>query len=278
MVVNITVQDAFSDKLIDAEITAYEKTKTAKVSKLDEGKYRIATPVLENVDIELYKENYIKENIFIKFGDYVEFPKMDYSVRLKPDMRSGIINVKDISSNQGINASVEVKNLNIKDEKVILSNTDTGKYEFNIRKDYKYSVSVTLKDHFYYYAVWKADASRIGQALDVRLVPLSEINKIPMPNLLFPEGESTLLPETMGELDCVAKVLKNNPEYTAVISLYHTNAEKELTVAQQRARSIITFMETVRILPSGYKIEIIPVDNAKIYDVSFVINNPTGKK
>jgi hypothetical protein len=34
---------------------------------------------------------------------------------------------------------------------------------------------------------------------------------------------------TKGELACVAKVLKNNPEYTAVISLYHLNNEKELT-------------------------------------------------
>ncbi|MDR1594866.1 MAG: hypothetical protein LBS43_10370 [Prevotellaceae bacterium] len=278
IIVNVTVQDAFSDKLIDAEIQAYEKTKTAKVTQVGEGKYRIVTPVFENVDIELYKENYIKENIFIKFGDYVKFPDMHYSVKLKPDMRSGVINVKDISSNQGINANVEVKNLNVKDDKIGISVVDTGKYEFNIRKDCKYSISVTLKDYFYYYTVWKADASRIGQTLDIRLVPLNEINKIPMPNMLFPDEESTLSPEASGELACVAKVLKNNPEYTAVISLYHLNNEKELTVAQQRARSVITFMESSRIHRAGYRIEISPVDIAKIPDISFVTNTPTGKK
>ncbi|MDR0724551.1 MAG: hypothetical protein LBF59_00890 [Prevotellaceae bacterium] len=278
MIVNITVQDAFSDKLIDAKITAYEKTKTAKVSRLDEGKYRIVTPALENVDIELYKENYIKENILVKFGDYAAFPETYYSVKLKPDMRAGVINVKDVMSNQGVMANVEIKNLNIDDEEVGVSTDETGKYEFNIRKDCKYSISVTLKDYFYYYAVWKADASRIGQTLDVYLVPLNEINKIPMPNLSFPANESTLSPEISGELACIAKALKNNPEYKAIISLYHSDNEKELTVAQQRAGAIITFMETNRIPKTGYKVEISPADGKRIPDISFVTNIPTAKK
>jgi outer membrane protein OmpA-like peptidoglycan-associated protein len=276
IIVDVTVQDAISDKLIDAEVEAYEKTKTAKVTRISEGKYRIITPVFGNVDIELYKENYVKENILVKFGDYMNFPEMYYFVRLKPDMRAGVINVKDISSNQGINANVEIKNLNIKDDEVVISVADAGKYEFNIRKDCKYSIGVTLKNHFYYYAVWKADASRIGHTLDIRLAPLNEINKIPMQNLLFAKGESTLSPEASGELACVAKTLKNNPEYTAVISLYHRDNEKELTVAQQCARSVISFMEANRIPKAGYRIEIYTVDIAKIPDISFVIN--TQKK
>ncbi|MDR2026521.1 MAG: hypothetical protein LBQ01_03060 [Prevotellaceae bacterium] len=278
ILVHVTVQDAFLDKLIDAEVKAYEKTRTAKVSKSGEGQYRIVTPVLENVDIELYKENYVKENIYIKINDYVEFPEMFYTVKLKPEMRAGVINVRDISSNQGIEANVEIRNLSIKDDKVRISAADTGKYEFNIRKDCKYTVSITLKNYFYYYAVWKADAGRIGQTLDVHLVPLNEINKIPMPNLSFPEGESTLSPEASGELACVAKALNSNPEYTAVISLYHLNSEKELTLAQQRARSVITFMETCRIPKTGYRIDISPVDIVKVPDISFVTNIPTDKK
>ncbi|MDR2383178.1 MAG: hypothetical protein LBD76_04745 [Prevotellaceae bacterium] len=278
IIVNITVQDAFSDKLVDAKVEAYEKTKTAKVSRLGEGKYRVVTPAFENVDIELYKENYVKENILVKFGDYAAFPEIYYSVKLKPDMRSGVIKVKDILSNQGVKADFEVKNLNTDDEDVSISTDETGKYEFSIRKDCKYSISVTLKDYFYYYAVWKADASRISQTLDVHLVPLNEISKIPMPSLLFPANESTLSPEALGELACIAKTLKNNPEYKAIISLYHLDNEKELTVAQRRARSIITFMETSRIPQTGYKVEIFPVDVKRIPDISFVTNIPAGKK
>jgi outer membrane protein OmpA-like peptidoglycan-associated protein len=112
----------------------------------------------------------------------------------------------------------------------------------------------------------------------MRPVPLNEINKIPMPNLLFPENESALSPEASGELACVAKVLKNNPEYTAVISLYYPGGEHELAVAQQRARSVITFMETSRIPKSGYRIEISSVDREKFPDISFVVNIPTAKK
>jgi hypothetical protein len=270
MIVDITVRDAFSNKPVNAEVQAYEKTKTATVSKLGEGKYRVVTPVFESVDIELYKENYIKENIIIKFGDYVNFPEMSYSVKLKPDMRSGVINVRDIVSGQGINAGVSVKNLDIRDEDISISATDTGNYKFNIRKDSKYSISVTLKNYFYYYAVWKADAGRVGQTLDVRPVPLNEVSKIPMPNLLFSGGGSLLAPEAAGELDCVVKVLKNNPEYTATISLYHLDSEKELTVAQQRARSVITFMEASRIPGGRYKVEIAPSDIVKIPDINFV--------
>jgi hypothetical protein len=278
IIVNLTVQDALSDKFIDADVQAYEKTKTAKVSRLGEGRYRVVTPAFENIDVELYKENYIKENILVKFGDYATFPEMYYTVKLKPDMRSGVISVKDIVSNQGVNANLLVKNLNVDDEKISVSTGETGRYEFNIRKDCKYSISITLKDHFYYYAVWKADASRIGQTLDIHLVPLTEINKIPMQNMLFPENESTLSPEASGELACVVKTLKNNPEYKAVISLYYTNSEQELAVTQQRARSVITFMETSRIPQTEYKIEISPVNSEKIPDISFVTNISDSKK
>jgi hypothetical protein len=276
--VDVTIHDALSDKLIDAEVQAYEKTKTAKVSRLGEGKYRVVASILENLDIELYKEHYVKENIIVRFGDYATFPEMFYSVRLKPDMRACVINVKDVASNQGVKANVEVKNLDIEDEEVRVTVDESGKNEFSIRNDCKYSISITLKNYFYYYAVWKADASRIGQKLDVHLVPLNEINTISMPNLLFSEGESRLSSEVVGELACVAKVLKNNPEYVAIISLYYLNNEKELTIAQRRARSIITFMETSRIPKNGYRVEILPVDAVKIPDISFVTNIPTNKK
>lgn len=276
--VNIIVQDALSDKLIDAEVQVYEKTKTARVTKLGEGRYRIVTPTFENSEIELYRENYIKESLFVKFGDYVEFGELYHSVKLKPDMRSGIINIKDISSGQGISANVEIKNLNIRNDIIPISVADTGKYEFHIRKDCKYSISVTLKGYFYYYTVWKADAGRIGQTLDVHPVPLNEINKIPMPALSFPEGESSLSPEASGELACVVKILRNNPEYKAVLSLYHTDDEKELSVAQQRARSIATFMESSRIPKTEYRIEITPADKEKIPDITFVMNNSSDRK
>jgi hypothetical protein len=273
MVVSLNVQDAISDDFIDAEIKAYEKTKTAKVARLDKGKYRIQIPVLESADIELYKENYVKENIYIKFGDYIEFPEMYFAVKMKPDMRSGIVNVRHISSNRGVNADIDVRNLNIEDESVVIAVKDTGKYEFSIRKDCRYSISVTLKDHFYYYTVWKADVGRVGQTLDVRLVPLAEISKIPMPNFLFVDG-AALSPEAEGELTCIVKVLKNNPEYIATISLYHLNNEQETTIAQQQARAVTTFMELQRISHDKYRIEILPVDDPKIPDINFVLNTP----
>jgi hypothetical protein len=278
LTVNVNVQDALSNKFIDTEVQAYEKTKTAKVSTLGEGKYQVVTPIFENVDIELYKENYAKENIIVNFSDYAEFSEIYYTVKLKPDLRSGEVNVKDISSNQGINANVVVKNLNIEDDEIPVSVPDTGKYVFTLRKDCKYSVSVTLKDYVYYYAVWKADVGRVGQILSVRLAPLIETSKVPMLNLLFPDGESTLAPESSGELSCVIETLKNNPEYTAVISLYHLNNAAELAVAHQRARSIIIFMESNRIPASGYKVEILPSEIVKIPDINFVLNIPAAKK
>lgn len=278
LLVNLSIQDALSNKFIDAEIQAYEKTKTAKVTKVEKGKYRIVAPVFENLDIELYKQNYIKENIVVDYSDYVEFTELNYTVKFRPELRSGEINVKDISSNTGLNANVEVRNLDIKDDKVIVSSENTGNYKFSIRKDCKYSISVTLTGYLYYYTVWKADAGRIGQILDVRPVPLKEMSKIPMQNLTFDEGSSSLPSEAAGELSCVIDVLKNNPDYTAVISLYQMNNETELVATQQRARSIITFLDANRIPKSRYKVEITVVEQIKVPDINFVSNIPTGKK
>jgi hypothetical protein len=276
--VNMTVQDALSDKFIDVDIQAYDKTQATQVSRLDEGRYHIVAPAFGDMDVELYKENYVKENMLIKFDDYAAFPEIYYMVKLKPEMRSGVIDVKNIRSNQRIEANVEVKNLNDDDEKVAVSVRETGKYEFDIRKDSKYSISVTLKDYFYYYAVWQADASRIGQTLDVSLVPLSEINKIQMTNLVFPEDESKLMPDAAGELECIITMLKNNPEYRAHILLFHKDSESDLVIAQQRALSIAIFMETHRIPQTAYKVEIALANGERIPEISFVANTSVDKK
>jgi hypothetical protein len=268
LALEVNVQDALSNRFIDADVQVYEKTKSAKVSKLKTGQYHITTPVFEGVEVEIYKENYVKEILNIKFDDYVEFPEMQYHVKLKPDLRSGEINVSDLSFNKGLNADVSVKNLNIKDDVVHISSPDTGKYVFGIRKDCKYSISVTLKNHLYFYAVWDVDASRISQVLNVKPVPLNEINKIPMFNLVFRKDDSRLLPEALGELDCVADIIKNHPEYKAVIFLYQLEYETELW--QQRMRSIMDFMESNRIPKTQYKLEISLVDAEKLPDISFV--------
>lgn len=269
--VNLEIQDALSNALIDADVKAYDKTRRAKVTNISKGIYEVTAPLLDGVEIEVYKDNYIKENINVNIGEYMKFPEMYYSLKLKPDLRSGQINVKDIVTSKGLNAKVEIKNLDINNDNVFISTPDTGTYKFNIRKENHYSISVTLKDHLYFYTIWSADASRISQVLDVRPVPLSEVNKIPMPYLTFNTNESSFLPEAEGELYCVTQVLKNNPEYTAVITLYHLDNEKELTLVQERAKAITIFLSSNFIPSYGYKIEYVKTDKVKNPDIHFVL-------
>lgn len=252
MILYLNIRDELSNKPIDVEVKAFDKNKTAKVFHLETGKYRVEIPLLEKTEIETGKRNYIKQNININPSDNIEFHEMYYNIIMKPEMRSGKLKITDLNTNQGINADVSVKNLDLKDEKIFILNPDAGIYDFQTRKENRYSVSVMLKGYLYYYSIWNVDAG-ISRTLEIKPVPLGETSKVPMQNLKFKQGESTLTEEACGELDCVVKVLKDNPEYNAVISLYYLDTEKEL--ALQRIRSVVSYFDACLIPKTRYKIE-----------------------
>jgi len=268
--IDIEIKDALFNRLIDADVKVYEKTKTAKVSKMGEGKYRITTPIIQDVEIELYKDYYIKEILNIQMGELVEFPQMHYNIKLKPDLRSGEISVKQMSDNKGMAADIFVTNMDIK-ENVSVILQDTGFYEFNIRKDCAYSISVFAKGHTYFYTIWHADASRVKQTLEVKPVLLQEISRIPMPYLKFHDGESYLTTEAMGELSCVVNVLKDNSEYSATIIMYHTGDENNLKLVQQRAKNVKTYLNTESLTDINFTIKLSITDKPKDSDIEFAL-------
>jgi hypothetical protein len=237
------------------------------VDSLEEGRFVITASTTSSIEIDIHKDYYRNETVSVNITDYPEFPELYYQVRLQPDLRSGTVNVRELSGNKGIDAKVTVTNLDIRDDETAVSSKTTGKYEFGLRKNCKYSISVTLPGHSYFYTVWKADINRVSQTLNVNPVRLEDLSRIPVSYLVFGEGESALSPEASGELQCIAGVLRDNPSYNAVISLYHTAAEAE--IVQQRRKNIITFMDLSRTPGSRYRIEPVQVSQPKLPDISF---------
>jgi hypothetical protein len=252
---SVNVRDGINNKAIDADIKVFDKNETVKTTHLKTGVYELEIPVFENIEIEISQKNYLKENLNINLNSSPEFYEIYHEISLKPDLRPGKLKITDLVSNKGLNAGVKVKNLDAADEKIFINSSSTGIYEFNIRKNNKYSISVAMKGYFYYYTVWEADAHRISQSMEVKPVPLNETGKIAMTNLIFEPGESNLSPEATGELECVVNVLQHNPEYDVNITLYHSATEKEQT--QNRIRTVSSFMESQQIPKTRYKIDAI---------------------
>ena len=267
--VNIAVSDALSGESVEPDITVYNRNKSARIVRLGEGRFRVSAPVPENFEVEIRKRNYIKETLEVNPGDCIEFPEIYCDVILKPDLCAGTINVTDMASNSGIEARVSVKPLEEDNEKVFVSNPDAGKYEFEVRKDKRYSISIAAKNKLYYYAVWEADADRVSRVLDVKPVPLNEAGRIPMSSSLFAEGESTLLPEAFGELACLCETLLEHPDYRTLVSLCHAN-ETDKELALMRARTIAVFMDTYPVPKNRYGIEHLQCDAKRAPEINFM--------
>ena len=262
----VSVRDGINNRAIDADIKVFDKNESVKTTQIKTGIYELEIPVFENVKIEINQKNYLKETLSINLNNSPEFYEMYQEISLKPDLRPGKLKITDLVSNKGLHAAVKVKNLDAIEEKVFINSPSTGIYEFNIRKNNKYAISVAMPGYFYYYTVWEADADRISQSMEVKPVPLHETGKIAMTNLTFAASESNLSPEATGELECVANVLQHNKDYDVTITLYHAATEKELT--QNRIRTLVSFMDSQQVAKQRYKIE--PVAGNANPDIQFV--------
>jgi hypothetical protein len=266
---NIAVRDALSGEALEPDITVYNRNKSALLARLGEGRFRVTSPVPEGFEVEIRKRNYIREIIEVNPGDCIEYLEIFRDINLKPDLCAGTVNVTDLASNHGIEARVSVKNLDGENEKIFVSNPGAGRYEFEVRKDKRYSISIATKDKLYYYTVWEADADRVSRVLDVKPVPLNEAGRIPTSSTLFADGESSLLTEAFGELACICETLIEHPDYKTVVSLCHAN-ETDRELALMRARTIAVFMDTYPVPKNRYGIEQLQCDTKKSPEINFL--------
>jgi hypothetical protein len=250
----LEVYDDFTGKEIDASLSFYPQGNKIVNEKLGKGKYLCYMPLNRQIDIDVSRVSYASENISIKIPYEQQFAELRQVIRLKPGLRRGELKVEDVITNKPMSAEVKVKNLDRDDEPVRVEASQAGGYSFSLRKSDRYTLSVMRRGYMYFHAIWRPDASGVRHSLNIRLVPLQQTDRIAMQTLSFDSDTTELSAEWLSELECVASVIRNNPNAVAQISIPVENSKASERIVQKAIRMIGAGLASRMVSQSRYLI------------------------
>ncbi|MEY3432596.1 MAG: hypothetical protein RL131_532, partial [Bacteroidota bacterium] len=155
--------------------------------------------------------------------------------------------VYDSITNKGLNAVVEL--VDVQTQRVVTSvSTDRdGNYLCTLPLGKNYAFSVNKKGYLFYSGRFSLTATteQSGLKKDIPLQPFKKGANIVLNNILFETGSFKLLSESMGELDKVVSILQDNPGIKVELS-GHTDAtgnpEDNQKLSEARAKSVVDFL------------------------------------
>lgn len=134
----------------------------------------------------------------------------------------------------------------------IKSNSATGKFLISLPSGKNYGINVR-KDGYLFYSdnVSIPDTSAYKEI--IKTVQLEKINvgsKIVLKNIFYDFDKATLRPESMSELERLARLLNNNPAMKIELSSHTDNKgsdEYNVKLSQERAQSVVDYLITKNI-------------------------------
>ncbi len=155
--------------------------------------------------------------------------------------------VYDVKTNIGLSSTVELVDLasNLVHQKV--QTNDKGEYFITLPVGKDYAFNVNRKGYLFYsgnYSLSKNVTDTIFKN-DIPLQPLDKDAMIVLNNVFYETNQFNLKPESIGELDKIVQLLKENPTLKIEISGHTDNvgvAKTNLTLSNKRAQSVTKYL------------------------------------
>jgi len=116
--------------------------------------------------------------------------------------------------------------------------SEAGNYEAELLPKSKYSVRVESQGYFGYFAKINLTKEKLREfEINIKLRPIAIGMTVSLPNVLFKQSTSELLPESNDELDMVIGFLKYNPTVEIELEGHTDNVggeEASLKLSQER--------------------------------------------
>jgi outer membrane protein OmpA-like peptidoglycan-associated protein len=215
----------------------------SQVSQTDSLKSGPSDSVIVNYpDSLITRGDTIKSNVTLAspdsltVSDSVSNPVYVFSIRGK---------VSNNESGRPVKAHVSYQQLPDRED-VGVAETDslTGNFELLLKKDTRYKIAIQSKGYIGNY-IFLEPGKPAPENLNISLVPLVVGQLISLSRITFERGKHKLMDESMGELESIYQMLKENPKMKIKLE-GHTdnrgNAKANLALSKKRVEEVKKFL------------------------------------
>ncbi|HAS44882.1 MAG TPA: hypothetical protein DCS93_30660 [Microscillaceae bacterium] len=162
------------------------------------------------------------------------------------------LNVKDLESDEGIQAGAVFTNKN-RNEQIIIQPTDgSGRtIQVSLREGDEYNMEVNAsKNYFFHSDKVKITNNSQPKAVSVKLTKLEKGAKLALKDIYFDFNSAELRDSSFIELERVVKMLKANPKVKLSIEAHTDNVGsrgKNLRLSDRRAQSVAVYLKEQKI-------------------------------
>lgn len=216
------------------------------VNKEEKGRYTLQLPLGNSYSIKTTKEFYEGQSLDLDLRGNVQFDHFEKDTEMSIVTSVYEIELKDAKTGEGIETTVEIKNLSTGETITRNVKTDKdGKVKLELREGEEYEINVTPKGYAYYSVDVSLSGKRKENKTTAKLEPLEKETKIQLKRIFFEFNSADLNASSYEELDRVVKLLKNNPDIKIEISAHTDDVGSEaynLKLSERRAESVIQYI------------------------------------
>ncbi|MDA3930464.1 MAG: OmpA family protein, partial [Prolixibacteraceae bacterium] len=249
---------------LDGQITV--KTKNGKDVNCTEqfnykGQRQLTLPVGVDYTISVTAKDYLENELDLALSNIILFDEFIRDIELVPVKRDIEVYVTDISTNNPLNASVELFDKRERKFSPKIVQGIIGLYQITLREGEAFDVEVRGPRGFAFkHTEINLDVDRNLSRLLVELQPLMRKVPIQLDNINFESNSADLMEYSFKELDRVVVLLTENPDIHVEIMAHTDDVGSDKfnnVLADKRAKSVVEYLvisgiRSDRLVAKGY--------------------------
>ncbi len=257
VIFNITDEEIFKPLTANLDVIDFE-TGTKEyvvISKEYDGRYIVALPIGKKYRINVSKDYYDSTFLYFDLRGIVQFSEFEKDIEIKAQKREMVLDI--VGDSTSTEMEILITNINSNEKMLVkASKNEKGEYVIQLREGEKYNINVSAKGYSFYNTsvdLNETENKPIANKIKVEVTKLKSDEKIELKAIVFEVNSAELSVSSFGELEYVAKLMKENTEIRIEIAAHTDNAGSDaynLKLSNLRATSVLDFLLEKEIVES----------------------------
>lgn len=259
---NISIYDAEIFRPLKGKVIAVRQNDKAIFRSVNsaDGQYLLSLPIGSDYNIIANSNGFDENKFLFKLAGDIVYSRFERNMPLNPQKKNIKVNIFDAETKAPLNANISFENRKREENvKVQAKNMTNGQVNVALRYFDEYELTVSGVANYSFHNRY-VDVQKIGDNIDVFLIPLRANTAIQLNNINFATGSAEIMPESYPELERVAKLLKENRGLKFEIAAHTDNvgaANYNMLLSERRAQAVTDYLieigvEASMLVAKGY--------------------------